>query len=597
MVDGAEDTGAAAWDRAQLAPARAPITTTHLMPTIAAILAKIAPLAFRRAPEQGGVSMTRLRPGVWFFLGVLTSLSCSSSDAGDAQPNGSGGSAGNGSGGTAGSGGSEASGGSSPQGNDAAAPDAPAETPDAPPSATGCQPLTTQATSVDGYSSDVYTYYDARCQPRSAALVRNDATDPGGSSGGFLRRFTYEVDGATRTAGGPASQAMWNGWGYVINHVSGGGTDSHDAKGKYRTAFAGSHHAIHEFTFDYSPGGPVSVTVHWFFATGRPNPVYAITFDISANAANALKADTRAPYGNLNFDGIANGSGTVAGDGWGDTHKFTTVGDGPVTLMSPWDYTQPNTVPYVVEWAHDADAEMGAVQTETFEQHPAGGDYGGGTLGDCWGHTSADKGSCQTDVNVMPVDWLWPFQLNQYELPFTTTSKRLAWGANYGAIGQQSYQTFGRTASGWPKVSYSVYVVLGKHSAAPVSAQVTEVETVQKTQLTASRGTVATEGPAGIARTDAAPYPIAGYDPMYGTWEVKATGDAATVRFTIGSGTLVNPILHLRDYHATTLPSLKLGGQALAPDVDYFASLDAAGQAVWITLNHALDGTADLEVN
>src|SRR5260370_15889589 len=68
------------------------------------------------------------------------------------------------------------------------------------PSASGCKELALKSgTKVDGYLADEYTFYDAGCTPRSAALVRNDAADPGGSSGGFLRSYTYEVAGKTRT--------------------------------------------------------------------------------------------------------------------------------------------------------------------------------------------------------------------------------------------------------------------------------------------------------------------------------------------------------------------------------------------------------------
>src|SRR5215472_6674449 len=38
----------------------------------------------------------------------------------------------------------------------------------------GCRPMSLQSgTSVDGYNSDVYSWYDSDCRPRSAALVRN----------------------------------------------------------------------------------------------------------------------------------------------------------------------------------------------------------------------------------------------------------------------------------------------------------------------------------------------------------------------------------------------------------------------------------------
>lgn len=55
-------------------------------------------------------------------------------------------------------------------------------------------------------------------------------------------------------------------------------------------------------------------------------------------------------------------------------------------------------------------------------------------------------------AQTMPADWMWPYQLNQYELPFTNASHRLAWGSNYGAIGQATTTAFGRTFPGHPQV-------------------------------------------------------------------------------------------------------------------------------------------------
>jgi hypothetical protein len=345
-----------------------------------------------------------------------------------------------------------------------------------------------------------------------------------------------------------------------------------------------------------SPGGSVDVTIHWLFATGRSHPVFAITFDATPAGQNAVNADTRAPYGNLNFDGVSDGSGDVAGVGWGDQYRFTTTGSGPVTMESTWSYTDANTVPYVVMWAAAADAEMGAVQTQTFDQHVAGGDYGGGMLADCQGHTSASPGGNCTSGHTMPTDWLWPYQLNQYELPYVTTSKRLAWGANYGAIGQVSYSAFGRTLSGYPRVSYSVYVVLGPHSDGTVAAQVAEVESVQHTQLTATKGTVWTTGPAGVGRSDTATLQPAGWDPRYGTWNVAAAANQATVTFAVSSGTLRHPVLVVSGYTASAAPPVKLDGATLTNGVDYLASVDTTGSQVWITLLRELSGSHTVEV-
>jgi hypothetical protein len=78
----------------------------------------------------------------------------------------------------------------------------------------------------------------------------------------------------------------------------------------------------------------------------------------------------------------------------------------------------------------------------------------------------------------------------------------MAWGANFGAVGQTSYLAYGddKNLVGYPYQGYSVFVVLDKHSLGPVADQVSEIETVQQTRLSASVGSVVTAGPAGIAR-------------------------------------------------------------------------------------------------
>ena len=110
-----------------------------------------------------------------------------------------------------------------------------------------------------------------------------------------------------------------------------------------------------------------------------------------------------------------------------------TPASSPVTNDTTWDYTKPNTIPYVVEWSNSADAEMGLVQTQSWEDNEAGGDYGGPAIKDSWGKTG---GKLLTTI----ANWQWPYQLNQYEIPFVNSSHRLAWGASFGAVGQSSYQ-------------------------------------------------------------------------------------------------------------------------------------------------------------
>ncbi|MBF5043446.1 hypothetical protein FGE12_13695 [Aggregicoccus sp. 17bor-14] len=481
----------------------------------------------------------------------------------------------------------------SPGPADSGTPDTPGTPPGPPvppeplPGASACPGLEVQRdVSVDsGYRSDRYTWRDAACRPRSAALVRNDVRDPAGKWGGYLRRHTYEVGGAVRSSGGNSTDHP--GFGYLVNHFGNSAALSYGFAGTGRAVLAGRHHAIHEFRWRLTlDGHPVDATVHWFFATGRDHPVWAVTYDCTPAGRNAVNADTRSPYGDLRFDGDVGAD--VAGVGWGDHYRFRSLAS-PVTQASGWDYTQANTVPYVRMWTAQPDAEMGAVQTQTWQQHDAGG---------FWFYPSWGK---RSDAGPMPEDYNWPYQLNQYELPFTTRSHRLAWGTNYGAVGQAAYNAMGEETPrlvGYPFQSYAVHVVLGTHAQDPVLAQVAQVEAVQRTTLSATRGSVLTQGPAGVGRTDTAAYQPAGYNPVYGTWEVQAAQGAATVRFGVGSGAaLQHPVLVLHGWTSAQPPTrVTLDGAALQPDVDYFATVDPAAGALWLTLGRTLQGSATLAV-
>ena len=239
-------------------------------------------------------------------------------------------------------------------------------------------------------------------------------------------------------------------------------------------------------------------------------------------------------------------------------------------------------MPHAIEWSNSVDAEMGLVQTQSYAQHEAGGFW----FYSHWGETDND--------GPMPEDYNWAYQLNQYELPYNNgiKSKRLSWGTNFGAVGQNSYNAIGSDAGGldgYPYQSYAVYVVLGAHSRTMVDAQVGEIETVQGVALSASKGAVRTTGPAGVGRSDTKAYAPVGWNPIYGTWEIDANGDdEAALSLTVPTGkTLVHPIFVLHGYGAATA-SVSLGGAALTADVDYLVTVDAATSTAWVTLRRAL---------
>lgn len=460
---------------------------------------------------------------------------------------------------------------------------------------------------VASTNTDELTWQDASCSPRTAALAKGQ--------GAQARQFSYLVDGVPRTVTGTGVNG-WAGFGYVVTHYD-NGNNAATSQGETSTSaalFTGRHHAIYRFQVNHTIGSQrVPVTVDWFFATGQNSPVYAITYDTSGTQPGSVAADTRSPYGDMAWQGDGAGA-TVSGVGWGDRYKFVTTKE-PLTADSSWDYTAKNTIPYAMEWETSPDAEMGIAQTQTYLQHDGGGywEYGN------WGKTSANQtkpvnsttGAVQ-QPNTMPVSWNWTYQLNQYELCYpdatgcagnTTTSHRLAWGANYGAVGGATagsarYPAYGddKQLVGHPYQSYSVYVVLGKHSDEVVAAQVTQVETVQNTKLTASVGTVDLNGPAGVGRTDTVTLSPAGWDARYGVWSMTAAGDAVKFDVSVSSGTLAAPILVINGYAKSTPPSVTVDGCTGVADADYFLSLDATNKRVWVTFRNGWTGTRSVEV-
>ena len=210
-----------------------------------------------------------------------------------------------------------------------------------------CAGLTIDAgVDVGGYHSDRYTWHDARCEPRSAALVHNDVRDPSGHFGGLARELTYRVGDDVRTCTGSLDDHP--GFGEVVNHFADAASVSSSFAGTYRTLLAGPHHALHEYRWRYPiDGHDVTVIVQWFFATGRDHPIYAITFDLTGVVDGAVLADSRAPYGDVQWDG---GGGTpVSGVGWGDRYRFESL-DSPISIASGWTYETPNRIPYSMMW-------------------------------------------------------------------------------------------------------------------------------------------------------------------------------------------------------------------------------------------------------
>jgi hypothetical protein len=285
-------------------------------------------------------------------------------------------------------------------------------------------------------------------------------------------------------------------------------------------------------------------------------------------------------------------------------------------MNSAWDWSAANTIPYVKLWTTAVDATMGTVMTQTLAQQDAGGYFDASK----WGLTSAGVSACAAPSHVMPCDYNWDYQSINYSFNdptstfnVSTNNTRLAWGTEFGFLGQSSYYVNGssfwggpygppaKTATGYPaskKKSYSTYIVFGTHTGGPVEAQLTQVETVQSLALTINNGigSVVTSGPAGAADNASMTYAPPGYNHVYGALAISANTNQLDANIAVGSGTLKKPLIIISNFTAGS-PTVKLAGLALTSDVDYFASLRPSANELWITLNRDLGGaTNHLEI-
>jgi hypothetical protein len=447
---------------------------------------------------------------------------------------------------------------------------------------------------------DVVSWTDANGKPRSVSLVRADG-DPG-YSGGYVEQYSYYIDNTQKTGKSDETQAFVSGLGCAVNHHSSASSSKANSTGATTGfVFEGANHCVWRFsTPAYSGAGAaagstvsVKLTIDWIISQGRNDVLWAVSFD--ATGQPTFDWDSRGPYFQFDWDGDGHFyDGAISGIRWGDKYKFKTTNYTAAT--SDWDYTQPNVVPYMTTWknASIGDLEAGVVQTQPWTQQDAGGYWWANTA---WGQTSATMplSSPAMPTKGMPVNWDCPFQINAYE---GYAGEKLAWGTNFGFVGDAAYTRLGYDAPptpGTPHQGYSTYIILNKWSQGLTDAMISSMEAVQSTTLTATTGSVVTSGPRHLNLSGTSNYQPAGWDHVYGAWTLTA-GASNVVAFNVnvGSGTLVRPLFVVNNYTAATPPaSLSLGGTALTSGTDYSASVDAANQRLWITLNRNLSGATN----
>jgi hypothetical protein len=460
---------------------------------------------------------------------------------------------------------------------------------------------------------------DSAGRERSALLAKN--------LNGSMTEYRYPLPGGgTRTAG--TTSANDNaGFGYHVAHrrqITEGIPGVNDSYPGYpaenlqfQTVFEGRHQAIFRYkttrkfyartnASEPNKRHDVPVIIEWMFSTGRDHPLYSVTFDMSDVPINAVEYDSRTPYGELNFSGSA----TISGVEWGDRYKFTTTND-PWTWDSPWTWNVPNRVPYVALWTNNPDATMGLVQTQSLDHHDAGAwnNWNNNTdvAASCWNRTSDTAPVCrQSATTRMPWQNYWSYQAlswssgNPNTPNVSTTNTRLTWGMSYGALGQANYSTHNNAlnivnASGWPRQSYSLALILGTRSSNPVAAEVARTEALESVELSTTVGSVALNGLAGNVplnkQTNVSDnlmtYTPPGYDPVRSSLTFIADDDQRLTATIKNTATIAQPLIVVR--HMRGVPvSIKLNGVELAVDTGYFASYRADTNEAWLTLAGSL---------
>jgi hypothetical protein len=455
------------------------------------------------------------------------------------------------------------------------------------------------------------TWTDSAGRERSALLARN-------TNGAMTEFYYHRPDNSRRTAGTTPGNGN-GGFGYPISHDDQNRVPSANNP-QFTPVFIGRHQAIFRYTMTYprfpkggdAPQYNVPVTIEWMFSTGHDHPLYSITWDLSDVPVNAISADVRTPYGELNF---SSSNATISGVEWGDRYKFTTTSS-PLTYESAWTWNVPNRVPYVALWATATDATMGLVQTQSLDHHDAGAwnPNWKNVAADCWNKTSETAPVCRdADRGIMPWQNNWPYQAVSWNWDFdnpnpalraspsdTTNVPRLTWGMSEGALGQANYSTHDSAlnvvqASGWPRQSYSLAVILGTHSSNPVAAEVARTEALESVELSAGVGRVALSGLAGNVplnkqtniSDNLLTYSPAGYDPVRGSLTFIADNDQRLTATIKSTAAITQPLIVVR--HMRGVPaSITLNGVPLTVDVDYFASFRADTNEAWITLAGSL---------
>ncbi|MDX2198455.1 MAG: hypothetical protein SF069_05720 [Phycisphaerae bacterium] len=466
--------------------------------------------------------------------------------------------------------------------------------------------------------------------------------------GAYLYQYDFTFSDGVNEVVRSANDDAWGheGFGYVVSHNTQNGNSplgKANAPTKIETTiFDGGHHAIYRvemlYDRDKEAGGngiKIPVVIEWMVATGRDHPIWAVNWKtgeaLNPNNVNfdADRMDCRGPYGSLNFDGAAtrNAGDAIGTIAWGDFGRRFATTDAMLTMQSPWTYDAANRVPFVAATTFAVNAEMGIVRTLADDKEMG---YSDRVVGRERGATSAvaftNRGDCNAFLDAraytMPCVNGWPYQMMNFDwgvgsgkpLNEATGTKLLAWGTNYGWLGASSFNLFdySATASGRGDRSYATLIVLGPKGRAAAAGQpldqpgdvalaLRQVESLADATISnVTLGSVAAEAPRGPLSTQMRPLDN-GYNDTYATHHLRAATEGVAFTFTPGAAAAIrNPVFVIESFTSAKLPKVSVDGVVVAVNSDgnagAFASLDAANQRLWLTLNRTVGAPVAIRV-
>jgi hypothetical protein len=145
-----------------------------------------------------------------------------------------------------------------------------------------------------------------------------------------------------------------------------------------------------------------------------------------------------------------------------------------------------NLVPFNRAWNLETDRETGMVATRLWEEQPMGSE--------AWvGRNQPILADGFHPLEKTPA-WFLPYQVGAYY----GWRPKSTWQTTQG-LGSRIVKAMGKAWTGWPRYSYSVWLVQGRASKGRAAELVREAEELRWCRFRASTGSVATQAPRGIA--------------------------------------------------------------------------------------------------